>query len=475
MRTGPVRDEQIRQALVQVEGERDDAVAYLSTIKELLAVLARGHGLKACAQGIAEVLVRELAVESCAVTLEEEGGTLALLGFATQAQRLGGAGGGPGEAAWLDLARLVGPRPEPSCFRRAPDGGFAAVQEAELAGEGFLVLPFGGIAGALVLHWVVAPAQRFGRGQALALIAECVGQAMALVRLRESTERVCVALEGELGSARKAASAQEATLRARERNIEALMAELVRANKAKREFLGTVSHELRTPLNGILGYASLLRDGMVGAISAEQESALDRVIGCSRNLNELIGDMLFYVQVEADRVLVRRERVDTREVIDVAVSAVRGRQAGERLALHVEVAPEAATLWVDESLLRRVLFHLVGNAFKFTAEGEVHVVVRPDVEPGGAVLVVRDTGAGIPPERLDELFEPFTQADSSTTRRHEGVGMGLALVQRCARLLGGEVAVESRPGAGSEFRVRLPGALASAAAAAPAQPEDAAP
>src|SRR5581483_8838416 len=121
-----------REALVELEGERDDAVVYLSTIKELLAVLTRGHGLKACAQGIAEVLVRELA------------------GFATQAQRLGGPGGGPGEAAWLDLARLVGPRPEPSCFRRTADGSFAAVAEAELAGEGFLVLPFGAIPGALV-------------------------------------------------------------------------------------------------------------------------------------------------------------------------------------------------------------------------------------------------------------------------------------------------------------------------------------
>ena len=458
-----MRDEHIREALVELEGERDDAVVYLSTIKELLAVLTRGHGLKACAQGIAEVLVRELAVESCAVTFAEEGEALALAGFATQAQRLGGPGGGPGEAAWLDLARLVGPRPEPSCFRRTADGSFAAVAEAELAGEGFLVLPFGAIAGALVLHWAVAPAQRFGRGQALALIAECVGQALALVRLRESTERVCTALEGELGSARRAASQQEAALAARERNIEALMAELVRANKAKREFLGTVSHELRTPLNGILGYASLLRDGLVGALSAEQERALDRVIGCSRNLNELISDMLFYVQVEADRVAVRREWVDVREVIDVAVSAVRGRHPAASVALHVEVAPEAARLWVDEALLRRILFHLVGNAFKFTTEGEVRVIVRPGDDADGATIVVRDTGAGIPPERLGELFEPFTQGDSSTTRRHEGVGMGLALVRRSVRLLGGEVTVESRPGAGSEFCVRLPGALAPAA------------
>jgi len=133
---------------------------------------------------------------------------------------------------------------------------------------------------------------------------------------------------------------------------------------------------------------------------------------------------------------------------------------GERVPLRVAIAPEAASMRIDEALVRRLLFHLLSNAFKFTSEGEVTVAVRPGEELGSAVVAVRDTGVGIPPERVSELFELFAQGDSSATRRFTGLGMGLTLVQRCARLLGGEVRVESQPGTGSEFRVRIPDALA---------------
>jgi signal transduction histidine kinase len=125
----------------------------------------------------------------------------------------------------------------------------------------------------------------------------------------------------------------------------------------------------------------------------------------------------------------------------------------------VEVAPEAAVLHVDASLVRRLLFHLLSNAFKFTTEGEVRVRIRPGEGLGSVVLAVRDTGVGIAPELIDGIFDLFAQADSSVTRRFSGLGMGLTLVQRCVRLLGGDVAVESAPQGGSEFRVHIPDAL----------------
>ena len=133
-----------------------------------------------------------------------------------------------------------------------------------------------------------------------------------------------------------------------------------------------------------------------------------------------------------------------------------------RVPLRVAIAAEAASLRIDEALVRRLLFHLLSNAFKFTSEGEVTVAVRPGEELGSAVVAVRDTGVGIPPERVSELFELFAQGDGSATRRFTGLGMGLTLVKRCVRLLGGEVRVESQPGAGSEFQVRIPDALAVA-------------
>ncbi len=468
--------EQMRHALAEVEEQRDDAVVYLSVIRAVLDVVARGHGIRQCGQEIAETLVQQLAVETTAIALHREAdGTLELTGFATVGHRLGGPRDALGEAGWLALARLVGPRVEPTCFRRTPDGGFTAVTAAELASDGFCVLPFamgGEAGGVVVLHSLVAPAQAFARGRALGLLAEIVGQALTLARVRDSLERVCGDLEGELGVTRRALSDQQESLRSHEANIQALTHALIRSNRVKRDFLGTVSHELRTPLNAILGYSALVRDGVAGSVNGEQTKLLDRVIGNTRNLNALIDDILFFVQLEADRVLVRPEPIDVREVVDDVVASLPQHAGRTPVAFTAEIAPATATLSVDPGLLRRCLFHLLGNAFKFTAEGEIRVTVRPGEDDATAVIAVRDTGVGMPPDRIEELFEMFSQADASTTRRYNGLGMGLTLVDRCVRLLGGEISVESRPNAGSEFRLTLPGVLGTARCEPARQPAD---
>jgi signal transduction histidine kinase len=320
----------------------------------------------------------------------------------------------------------------------------------------------------LVLHSVVAPAQVFARSRALTLLAEISGQALAAARTRESIERLCGDLEDELGVTRRALSVNEERLRSHEENIGALTQALIRSNRVKREFLGTVSHELRTPLNAILGYAGLVREGAAGPIASEQATLLDRVLTNSRSLNALIDDMLFVVQLEADRVVVQRERVDAAELVAEVLASVPDAAERDDVRVRVDVAPEAARLTVDAALVRRLLFHLVSNAFKFTRQGEIWILLGEASEPGVATVTVRDTGVGIPTERIHDLFELFAQGDSSTTRRYNGLGMGLTLVQRCVRLLGGEVVVESRPDAGSEFRVSLPRALETAPAPAPA-------
>ena len=462
---GRVR-EHLRRAIAEVEAQRDDSVVYLAAIRGVLDVIARGYGTAQCGQEVADVLVRELAVETCAIALDAaQDGTLTLAGFATQGHRLGGPSGGLGEGGWLALARLVGPETEPTCFRRMDDGGFTAVTPADLAGEGFFVLPFalgGEAGGALILHSLTGPAQAFARGRALALVAEIVGQALTIADMRDALQRVCGDLEAEIGSTRQALSAREESLRSHEAHVRELTHALIRSNRVKREFLATVSHELRTPLNAILGYSSLVRDGSAGPVTGEQTRLLDRVLGNTRNLNALIDDILFFVQLEADRVFVRREPVPIAEVIDEVVASLPDRQGSRPVTFRSEVAPAAVRLDVDPTLIQRILFHLIGNAFKFTREGEVVVVVRPGDEQGAAVIAVRDTGVGIAPDCLHELFEMFQQGDGSTTRRFSGLGMGLTLVQRCVRLLGGEVVVESTENAGSEFRVHLPGTLARA-------------
>ena len=439
-------NDHIREALAQVEEQRDDAVAYLSTIKVLLDLLARGPAVRQCGQEIAEALVQQLALETCAVALcEEPRGDLTLTGFATQAQRLGGPCGGLGESGWLALARLLRPGMNPTCFRRRTDGGFDAVEPG----------------GALLLHSLASPAQAFTRDRALSLLADIVGQVLTVARMRASVVALCADLEGELGVGRGAPADQQQSLRGHEENIRALTQGLIHSNRVKREFLGTVSHELRTPLNAILGYTALVRDGAAGTLSGEQATLLDRVLSNTRSLNTLIDDILFFVQLEADRVPICRDQVHTAALVEAVMAELPRPLEGERVPLRMAIAPEAAIMCVDEALLRRLLFHLLSNAFKFTSAGEVTVVVRAGEERDSAVLAVRDTGVGIPPERVSELFAP---GDSSGTRRHDGLGLGigLTLVQRCVRLLGGEVTVESQPGVGSEFRVRLPDALAVA-------------
>src|SRR5438876_2035196 len=458
-------DERTRRALAEVEEQRDDAVLYLSTIKLVLGVLARGHRLRACGQEIAEVLVRQLAVETGAIVLADgAGGELALAGFATQSQRLGGSAGDLDERGWLMLARLVGPAVQPVCFRRVTDGGFVAVAPAELADEGFLVLPFtvaGDPGGALALHSITAPTQAFARSHALALVAEIVGQARGAARSRASAERQCSELEGELALSRRLVSANDETLRSREERIARLTDELSRSNRVKTEFLGMVSHELRTPLNAILGYASLMREGVGGSVNDEQSGFLDRVLGSTRHLNTLIDDILFFVQLEADRILVRSERVRTERLLDQVLAMIPGLPEPEHVQVRIDVDPGVASMQVDGDLVRRVLFHLVGNALKFTSRGEVVITVSPG-EGDAATITVRDTGVGIEPERLQQVFDLFAQGDSSTTRRYNGLGIGLTLVARCVRLLGGEVTARSEPGVGSEFRVFLPGVLGDA-------------
>jgi signal transduction histidine kinase len=451
--------DRVRAVLAEIEEQRDDAVVYLAAIRSVLDIVARGHGTRQCGQAIAAALLHELALETCVVALREgPGAELALSGFATRTP----GQNEPTGFGWLALARLVGPDPEPSCFSRMPDGGFRAVAASELSGDGFLVLPFrvadeqGGV---LVLHSLVAPAQVFARGRAFALVAEIVGQAFTITGTRENVQRLCGDLEGELGVTRRVLSAQEASLRSHEENIETLTHALIRSNRVKREFLGTVSHELRTPLNAILGYTSLVRDGMAGPLADEQTALLDRVLSNTRNLNTLIDDILFFVQLEADRILVHRQRVGVAALIDDVMGSLTESAHRAEVALRVDIEPRAVTLSVDAALLRRLVFHLLGNAFKFTEQGEVVVSLRPGQERDAALLSVRDTGVGIAPERLSELFELFAQGDSSSTRRHGGLGMGLTIVQRCVRLLRGEMVVESQPGQGSEFRVYLPGVL----------------
>ena len=224
------------------------------------------------------------------------------------------------------------------------------------------------------------------------------------------------------------------------------------ASEAKSAFLATMSHELRTPLNAIIGYQSLLKEGIDGSLNESQLAQLSRIRASADHLLMLIDEVLTFSRLEAGKETVRRYEVELRPIVEEAVMMVRPVAGAKGLGLRVEV-PDAR-LFIDAGKLRQILLNLLSNAVKFTKHGEI--IVRARVKDGAAEISISDTGIGIATENLERIFEPFWQVEQSSTRRAGGTGLGLSVSRSLARLLGGDVTVESKLGHGSTFTVTVP-------------------
>ena len=230
------------------------------------------------------------------------------------------------------------------------------------------------------------------------------------------------------------------------------------ANRAKSEFLAAMSHELRTPLNAIGGHVQLLEMGLHGELTEGQRRAIERIERAQRHLLGLINDILNYARLEAGKVEYTLRAVRVGDVVGDVLPLIEPQMAVRRHHFDVRLADPAAEVWADREKLGQVLLNLLSNAVKFTPEGG-HIVLdapAPDAADGGTARIrVRDDGRGIPADKLDAIFAPFVQVDSSWTRRSEGTGLGLAISRDLARGMGGELLVESAEGAGSLFTVAL--------------------
>ncbi|AMJ62569.1 ATP-binding protein [Bosea sp. PAMC 26642] len=238
------------------------------------------------------------------------------------------------------------------------------------------------------------------------------------------------------------------------------------ASEAKSRFLATVSHEFRTPLNGILGMADLLNDTR---LDPEQATYVRALRTSGEALLGLVDDILDFAKVEAGKLELAHVRFDLGQLVETVSELMAPRAQAKGIEIATSWAPDLPTAFLgDPDRVRQILLNLVGNAIKFTEQGGVGIRIAWAGE--AIAITVADTGPGIPETRLKAIFEEFEQAESSAARRHDGTGLGLAIVRRLARLMGGEVDVESTLGEGARFRVLLP-LTAAPESKAPALPD----
>jgi signal transduction histidine kinase/CheY-like chemotaxis protein len=248
----------------------------------------------------------------------------------------------------------------------------------------------------------------------------------------------------------------QADLHERQRELEELTDEAQSANRAKSQFLANMSHELRTPMNAIIGYSEMLTDDAEDSGLVQFVPDLKKIRTAGKQLLALINDILDLSKIEAGKVELHYEEFDLRDMInDVAtISEPLAAKNSNKLIINI---PDGG-MYSDLTRVRQILFNLLSNACKFTQSGTVELTVASESAMGGdfTTFQVKDSGIGMTPEQISKVFEAFAQADSSTTRRYGGTGLGLAITKKFCEMMGGTISVESEPGKGTMFTVRLP-------------------
>jgi PAS domain S-box-containing protein len=229
------------------------------------------------------------------------------------------------------------------------------------------------------------------------------------------------------------------------------------ASRTKSEFLATMSHELRTPLNAIGGYAELIDMGVAGPVTDEQRSYLARIRGSQQHLLAIINDLLNYSRTEAGQVTYNIERVALHDVVESAIPMMVPQAATKSIALAHGPCDDEACAWGDGQKIEQIVLNLLSNAVKFTPNGG-RVTISCEQKQMESRIIVSDTGSGVPPDKYEDIFEPFVQLGRSLTSRQEGTGLGLAISRDLARAMRGDLSVRNAESGGAVFTLALPSA-----------------
>ncbi|MDJ0694866.1 MAG: ATP-binding protein [Mastigocoleus sp. MO_167.B18] len=240
------------------------------------------------------------------------------------------------------------------------------------------------------------------------------------------------------------------------------------ASTAKSQFLANVSHELRTPLNAVIGLSQLLQDDAVDLGASEDFiTDLETINTAGKHLLELINDILDLSKIEAGKMTLYPETFEVSSLIDNLILTIKPSVEKNGNVLEIDCDRDLGSMYADQTRMRQVLLNLLSNAAKFTTNGKISLVVSKqrddlksysveDITSQMITFVVKDTGIGMSPRQQEQLFQPFTQGDASTTKRYGGTGLGLAISRHFCLMMGGDIYVDSEPGVGSTFTVRLP-------------------